>query len=453
MKKRILSIVSALTLVMVFAVTGVYASDVEGLPNNFLSHATCVVTDDGFILTSQGNYNGYIRFTGVYSAQGSVEMSITPAVVNPNVYAFQFNNGSTNADFSGGFTDLYNVSSSSSARLVFSQGVTDGSYSFSFGRNNASSTTPLDFYAPPNSSVEYKFSSLIINDSVIYDGPSITGEVLDFSIPAGYAFVLDGDCDILERSYYINNSYNFSKNGNNRVNGARERYLGTSYIVDGFSPDRVSSFDDYIQWEALNPNIFGDASNYEFYDSTFLTPPYTNSSYIICYPTLFGYGSENSRIVQTNASDMICHLYINYTTRPTMRWVALESLSEFTNNGDFYTYSVFRPTVADTEGEASQGSGGTVITPENPLPSNGGNHSQPPVNDDNTIMGVLSRLTNTITGLFRSAVDAIETLVNEGSSFMHNLASIFAWLPQPVFAVLVSALTILVVIGVLKLLF
>lgn len=53
-------------------------------------------------------------------------------------------------------------------------------------------------------------------------------------------------------------------------------------------------------------------------------------------------------------------------------------------------------------------------------------------------------------GLFNHGYDAIRTLVGEGSSFMSVVSSLYSWLPGSVLSVLTSALTLVIIIGVVK---
>lgn len=69
------------------------------------------------------------------------------------------------------------------------------------------------------------------------------------------------------------------------------------------------------------------------------------------------------------------------------------------------------------------------------------------VEDGNrTIRGLL----NTIIEFLSAPIAHIQNLFNSGSSFMTWLSQLFTWLPEPVSAVITSALIVLIVIGVIK---
>lgn len=428
MKKQFIVLLSAI-LVLAFASTGVFADSLTPLP---------VVSDNQYnTLVSQGVMINSGSWYSVYvgSLTSNTSDLYVGAVPNP--------------DISGYYT--YYVASLSSGQIL--------RYN-----NSASSTTtksingtdvPDVFYTVISTSPNLPTADCPIfptlSDFLLAVTNPVTGEVVDFSISPGYALVIDGPCEIVERSYYINNSWNFTPNGNMRVNGAFENDLSATYIRDGYSPDFAYTRDDLIQWEALNPNLFGTASIFESYNGT-LEQITDGETYVIGYPQLYGFGTFNSRLLYTNSVDLVGFVYINYSQRPTFRYVALESLSEFTNNGDFYTYSVFRPAVADVEGVVSSGSGGVVITPSEPLPSGGGNSGQPPVDEDSSLLGTISRFVNDIKRLLSSAVEAINTLVNDGSSFMQSIGTMFTWLPAPITTLIIAGFTVLLVVGVLKVL-
>lgn len=452
MKKQFIVLLSSI-LVALLCVTGVYAAD--DLSGYFYlygnSSSTLTFYDGGFSLVPDGTSNNISAkvSSDISSISGSVSFTLSKGGNASKYICFTGNSYLENVTFSNtvGCTVsengrmIYPVAGTTAGSFDFSVSYSTANNNFEFASNNSSVASPT--------SADYVFTSLTIDGADIVGG--VTGEVVDFSIPAGYALVIDGPCEIVERSYYINNSWDFTKNGNMRVNGAFENDLSSIYIRDGYSPDLAYTRDDLIQWEALNPNLLGTASNYESYNGSLVTIT-QGQTYVIGYPQLYGFGSSNSRLLYTNSVDLIGHVYLNYTDRPSFRYIAIESLSEFTNTGDFYTYSVFRPEVADVTGDVTSGSGGVVVTPSTPLPSGGGNAGQPPVDEDGSLLGTISRFVNDIKRLLSSAVEAINTLVNDGTSFMQSIGAMFSWLPAPLVSLIIAGFTVLLVVGVLKVL-
>lgn len=282
---------------------------------------------------------------------------------------------------------------------------------------------------------------------------SVIGESVSYSIPSGYALIVQpvsGDVEIIERSYSIFGSWSFPSLDYpdvHKTNGAIERNLSSSYLIDGFSPDRV--FGQYlIPWSASNTNPSGSSSNYSFIDGTDIILSQFGDTFVITNPIYYGYGDVNSNITRQNSVDIDVNLSIQYSSRPTFRLIALESLQDLTN-GQFHYYSVFRPEVYDEYGTPSvNGDSTTVVFPS--APSGGGNTGQLPVDDDASLIGFIQRFTSRVRELFNSVSSAVQTLFSSGSTFMQRLADIFSWIPEPVSVVLVSAFIVVIVVGLLK---
>lgn len=67
-----------------------------------------------------------------------------------------------------------------------------------------------------------------------------------------------------------------------------------------------------------------------------------------------------------------------------------------------------------------------------------------------TINDWLQNISHQIGSFFSGAIGAVSTLVSAGSDFIHSLSGLYAWLPAPVYSVLVSALILVITIGVIK---
>lgn len=300
--------------------------------------------------------------------------------------------------------------------------------------------------------------TISFGSSIIWDEPSTTvGEVVDVTIPAGYSLVIEGACEILERNFSISNSWNFTNSDGYRVNGSSERLLAIGNVRDDFSPDKNLSRSQLIQWQALNANIQGGASNYSFSSNDLVTVP-SGACFVVSYPSLYGYGSAypaNATITYTNSVDLVGNVYVQYSDeRPVFRLVAIQSLSEYSSGGQFSTFSVFKLSVADDTLTPSgvSDSGHTIMVPSGSLPSGGGNSGQPPVDEDSSLLGTIAKFVNDIKNLLSSAVEAINTLVSQGGQFMQSIGAMFNWLPSPLLSVIIGAFTILLVVGVLKVL-
>lgn len=67
-----------------------------------------------------------------------------------------------------------------------------------------------------------------------------------------------------------------------------------------------------------------------------------------------------------------------------------------------------------------------------------------------TVSGWLEQISHQISDFFAGAIGAVTNLVSAGSDFIHSLSGLYAWLPAPVYAVLTSALILVITIGVIK---
>lgn len=79
-------------------------------------------------------------------------------------------------------------------------------------------------------------------------------------------------------------------------------------------------------------------------------------------------------------------------------------------------------------------------------PSEGGGN----IITQNSINSWLQTISTQIGNFFSGAIGAVTTLVSAGSDFIHQLSSLYSWLPAPVYAVLTSALILVITIGVIK---
>lgn len=446
MKKRFIILLSAL-LVVLLCTTGVFAIESTVAPivnlGSYLNFSQVSsgqiflkVNPDG-VAPVVGDY--YHIFNNVYikcTAVSSTRASFVPAISD---------DGSTFTDYSG---LMQNDTTSTGYYMQFSFNSNGTLYVRGTYSSNIASTVLLSNVNPVIS----------FGTSIIWDEPSASvGEVVDVTIPSGYSLVIEGACEILERNLSISNSWNFSNSDGYRVNGASERLLAIGNVRDDFSPDQNLSRSQLIQWQALNANIQGSASNYSFSANDLVTVP-SGACFVVSYPTLFGYGSAypaNATITYTNSASLVGNVYVQYSgERPTFRLVAIKSLSEYSSDGQFSTYSVFKPSIADDTLSPSgvSDSGHTILEPSGSLPSGGGNAGQPPVDEDAGFLVTISNFLNDIKTLLSTGSHAVVELVTYGASFMSAIASMYNWLPATLTTLIITAFSVVLVIGVIKLL-
>ena len=92
------------------------------------------------------------------------------------------------------------------------------------------------------------------------------------------------------------------------------------------------------------------------------------------------------------------------------------------------------------------------------VPTSGGDTDTSNANGG-SILGNIKGLAQTLdyfvssfTTLLSNAISHIQQLISAGSGFMGAMANLFTWLPSPVSSVITSALVIMIVIGVFKML-
>lgn len=435
MKKSVSLSLVAFILVALFA-TGVFADSLDFLPCLSSSNPTISsLSSEGLFIGSSSSHS-YDNFIAASPSSPYVFYGI---VSGASSYLYCAVKGDDTS------TVYYNTSASNIATRTVA-GVLPN-YPDVYYVSTRQLTSLVDIPSIPTFSSAEEFISAV--DSYSF----VIGESLRQSIPSGYALVIQptsGDVEIIDRSYSIVGSWSFPSLDYpdvHKTNGAIERKLSSSYLVDGFSPDRVFG-QHLIPWSPTNTNPSGSSSNYSFTDGTDIILSQFGDTFVITNPIYYGYGDVNSNITRQNSVDLDVNLSIQYTSRPTIRLIALESLQDLTN-GQFHYYSVFRPEVYDETGIPSvDGDSTTDVFPS--APSGGGNTGQLPVDDDASLIGIIQRFTSRVRELFNSVSSAVQTLFSSGSTFMHRLADIFSWIPEPVYVVLVSALIIVVVVGLLK---
>lgn len=355
---------------------------------------------------------------------------------------------------------LVTTSTSSAGRYTLSSKANSGSWLSTFSQsqtvNSSSGNTYYCSYPNINlfdsqypSSILKSFDTLqeLVDAVDSGDDGSTVGERLNFTLAPGYSLVIEGPCEISDRLFTISNSWNFEPYDLARVNGVYQRTLAVQYIRDGYSADRGLTLGQLLPWWADNTNVLGAASDYS-YHATDVIALSSGNTYVLGYP-LYYKQSGDFGTLKENAVNLTGSLYLQYTgERPSIRLVAIESLSEAVN-GQLRYYTVFRPEIYDESGEASADDGNVVITFPT-APSGGGNSGQPPADEETNLFGVLSKFISDIKNLIKQGSQAISELVEYGGQFMRQVSQMYDWLPSTLSSLILSAFVIVLVIGVIK---
>lgn len=439
--KKFVSLSLVALLLVALCATGVFAVALSDYPDIGVDFSSIIQSTTFFRLPTS-----YLN--GTSSSAPALIFNGIEAYLENNYYIFLIDGVSTKPQYLTSYQYIFFTTNTSGYFVLNPRN--DSTY-YAFG----SSLTSGNALQYTNNSYVYASDvGILFSDETSVVDPVI-GESVNFSIPSGYALVVgssSGDVEIIGRSYSIHNSWSFSileLDSPYRCNGSVQRVLALGNIRDGFSPDLNASSSILVPWTATNSNGLGSASSYSFYgeDDILLS---SGSCFVITNPVYYGTGTLQNQIIRENAVDLNVNLQLQYSTRPSTRLVALESLVNISDNQFFSYYSVFRPEVYDESGTPFvDGDTTTEVFPS--APSGGGNNGQPPVNE-NSITGIVSRLVNDIKGFFESAVNGINELVSSGSGFMQAVGQMFSWLPQPLLLLIISGFTILFVVGVLKVL-
>lgn len=215
---------------------------------------------------------------------------------------------------------------------------------------------------------------------------------------------------------------------------------GQSYYIS--SSNNLTSYNfsssDYtlLNWSALTTNIAGKTTSAS--SSITITNP---SGYLYIFNPLQGseISIKNGQLVNSGYITISSSSLFNNISQ-----FALESLSSV-GSGQVIN-------ISDT-GNYINDSGQLVDSSGNPTSqTEGGLNTISSSNIGDKLDEVLNSLVSSIQAIFAPATNSIHTLVNSGSAFMQNLVSLYSWLPTQITSVITSALTLFIVIGVLKLL-
>ena len=201
-------------------------------------------------------------------------------------------------------------------------------------------------------------------------------------------------------------------------------------------PSNVSSHP--IIWNAVGPFDFGRRTYNGDFDISGLS-----TNYLVIYNPLLALGTTNSnQPIRAEISSAVSVVQYPLTSNGSM--INHES---YGNTDNVY--------VADNDAISNDGSveythydvdgeGNTITSSAINLPA-GGNNT---IDEDSE--GTITGFVNSILNLLSAPIKHIQRLFDSGSAFMQWLGELWSWLPEPVYTVLISALVVLVVIGVIK---
>lgn len=460
MKKKSFIVLLSVTLVLVLASAGVcfgYSLDtaIPFTPIQNIPIFTSIPLDTCFAVFdfSSVNINSLVGDGVKYPLWNNIEFTVLTSQPIENGQHTQYgvalyynNNGSYIAARTVYLTDVYD----NPMKMYFRSGSSDLSYiGVSGGGSIWNSMNNISNLSPTPSVGELSYTDV--------------GAVTDrfhFSLPYGNALLISSSSDFVinRRSYNISNTtYNYQKyvrasdNFSYRVNGSYQGVVENSNIVGNFGVNVFGSNDVMsllIPWQPVNQNVLGRATEYNYYNAS-LNPSdeitlLSGQSFMIWYP----YYANNQDTSKINETNMDVSIDINHSSPITFTTFPITG-SSATSGEDSYIQNTASTSSGGSSSQSDGGDGSINVTFDN-APTAGGNHGQAPINDNNSILGVLSNLQNTLLGLFNKAIDGIHNLITLGSDFLQSVQIMFSWLPAELLVIITSGFVILLTIGVLK---
>lgn len=436
--KKTLYIILSVILVLVFASTGVFALT-SGSP------LTVTFGDVPYITTFPTD--GVVIFNNVSDTSGEyvplfndVSVLIVTSGTNNTVTFKQNNNTSTSYTYN----NIYNLAIKFRFNGTWLSGYVNQYNNFTQSMNYNINFT-ISGEASQGDSFTYSF-----NESY-----STTYQLV---LPYGNALSITSGADftITRRAYTIQDAtYNYQKyvrasdDFSYRVNGAYQGVVSSSSLTGNFSLGVYNSnnvLDLLIPWQPTNQNILGRATDYNYYAglASENVSVSAGNAFLIWYP----YYANNQDTSKLNEVPMQISLKITYSSPIFFTTYPITGSTSSTGEDTYISNSA---SSSDSGGssQSEDGEGNVVVSFDN-APTAGGNHGQAPINGNNTILGVLSNLQNTLLGLFNKAIDGIHNLISMGSSFLQSVQIMFSWLPGELLVIITSGFVILLTIGVLK---
>lgn len=292
----------------------------------------------------------------------------------------------------------------------------------------ASETIPLF-----NSSQELfqAFADWIENPPVEYNSSSLR----NYALPAGNAIILNvgginGTGSISQTT--VDAYWTYATN----IAGGSTRSVPNPITVP-------LNFTSQYTWTSIGKkNLLGQYHNFE---TSFSYSGGTSPTlyYVIVNPTVNDYISGDG--VQTPIRENAT-IYISATEINSFQIVQLNTEYSY---GGVWQAEQSGDTATGTYNPDTQEWEVTNDTTGDPfVPTFGGDNT---ISSGSTsIRDFLQQIANTISGFFNGAIGAVSTLVNAGKDFFNVLIGLYSWLPPSVYAVLTSALVIVITIGVIK---
>lgn len=261
-------------------------------------------------------------------------------------------------------------------------------------------------------------------------GSSVLASDFSYSVPAGYALFVD-----IHGLSGVTGT--LSTNTPNRAYASPHTSNQTIAYTNSIASAGSSPIGNGINWEGVGSrDLFG---RYKSWTRSLIIQP--GSNYVAIYNPVH---VDSYVDVEHEDYNSAINVYISQAYTGSSKLIPLNT--ELTSTGQVGTVS----TDQEKPMQQDPDTGGWYPTNEDGTPYNPNPYGDYLPETSNSIHQWLQNIAQSISGFFQGAIGAVTTLVGAGSAFINQLISLYSWLPGPVYAVLSSALIIVITIGVIK---
>lgn len=453
MSKKLLCIICSLVISLSIFVVPTFADSLNNLEFQPLPYVDTLpsnpklsdFTSNGFQIINNysGNYINYILVNrdNFYLVAYNESSSINIALVSPVSFNPQSSYLVGRVTSSGYFT-----SSTPSSKSSSYNNTSDLYYSYSaIPSVNSSDLLNVPFY----SSFSDAFQAV---RNYIDNPPSsdpIYDDIPDFYIQRGYAAYIDFGSDYASRTAKATFNSDFSRYSS-LFSGDWDSVDNRRYAWASELPNNTNfsgSFGSPIDWTKVDPfDVLGRSKRGVWFLNT--TP---QSRYlVIVNPNLWSYG-QNAAEDQINSPILVHDLsgstgevkFYALNQRFDSQGTLVSSQNDNSNNNINGSYDPDTGNFNQTDfsgNSASQNPGGDSDTP---VIQSVGDYV-------NQIGQTLSNFANSLLDLLQKPISHITQLIDAGSGFMQGLRGMYSWMPVEIQNYLISALTLIIAIGVFK---
>lgn len=380
------------------------------------------ISDSPVSLATSHYGASYFDFTYSYSGSDIVFCGISSATSSVTIYFASLSSSSFDSLVVRGFNDsVVSLTPSTDNELYIR--------TLYFGNSLDSS------YLPCYSSTSDFLSA--VRDYIDNGGGGSASSELNYSLPPGNVAFIEVDSS---NSFSLNTQFV-------EITGLFSGTFSKTSQTWGWSDSVVTSGSFPLSGHNIIPWAKGDKSNllgqshYGVASSTSLSG---SGKYLVIYNPLYSFQNDSENNFEHNFNVNISCTAVKSITVVSLKGnlaSGIESSWTLTSipDGEVWTGEIDSET-GSLSFIDSQGNSGN--------PSYGGDNYI--ADSTQNFRGWLNGVVSSVLGVLESGRNAIITLVSGASSFFAVLPSLYSWLPSPVLSVLISAMVLVLAIGVIK---